>query len=89
MFLGIERVETFVLRLLKHVNNDIAYLENDLIPVFHELSFDNNHIFVQVGAPSQSASRTQNVQMDNVPAFVVASQCPPSSPDFNPLEYFI
>jgi hypothetical protein len=46
-------------------------------------------IFQQDGAPSHTATRTQEWCQRNVPDFITKTQWPPRSPDLNPLDYSI
>ena len=46
-------------------------------------------IFQQDSAPAHKAKNTQNWLRDNCPGFISSEEWPPSSPDLNPLDYFI
>ncbi|MCA9813148.1 MAG: transposase [Nitrosarchaeum sp.] len=45
--------------------------------------------FQQDSAPSHKAKTTQNWCQKNLPDFISTQDWPPSSPDLNPLDYFI
>ena len=52
--------------------------------------FGNEHwVFQQDSAPSHKAKSTQQWLSENVPAFISTSEWPATSPDLNPLDYFV
>ena len=46
-------------------------------------------IFQQDGAPCHTARVTQNWCQENLPGFISKYFWPPSSPDLNPIDYFV
>ena len=47
------------------------------------------HVFQQDGAPAHPAYQTQDWLQENAHDFIGKDQCPPNSPDLNPLDYCI
>ena len=43
-------------------------------------------VFIQDGAPAKAAKATQGWCSENLPAFLKKGECPPNSPDLNPVE---
>ena len=50
---------------------------------------ENNWTFQQDSAPAHKALTTQNWCSENLPDFIKTKDWPPSSPDLNPLDYFV
>ena len=68
----------------------LEHLRNDLIPPIKELYPNNNFIFIQDSAPSHRAKIVQTfLQQELKCRFVANKEWPPSSPDCNPLDYYL
>ena len=81
----------FVNPQLTKVNADlyVQHLEDDLLPECYRLYPDGNFIFVQDGAPSHRAKKTQNfLRRELGDNFVDKLHWPPYSPDCSPLDYY-
>ena len=64
------------------------YYVSNLLPELLEDCFEevgNVFIFQQDGAPAHTAKLTQVLMVINCPDFIDKDECPPNSPDLNPL----
>lgn len=64
-------------------------LEAAALPGCRELFGDDYYCFQQDGAPSHTANDTQAWCRENFTDFLPKGEWPPSSPDLNPLDYFV
>ena len=63
---------------------------NDVVkPWMDTVAGGRHYIFQQDGAPAHNAKKTQDWLRENVPAFWGKEVWPPSSPDCNPLDYYL
>ena len=58
-------------------------------PWMDQVAAGRPYIFQQDGAPAHNSNRTQQWCEDNLPFFWEKEVWPPSSPDCNPLDYFV
>jgi hypothetical protein len=71
---------------------DANYYINHILPralVDCNTQLGNGFIFMQDGAPSHTAERTQQYLQRNAPGFIKKDEWPPHFPDLNPLDYGI
>lgn len=64
-------------------------LEKNLLPNLKNMFGDAYYVFQQDGAPSHTANTVQTWCRENLVDFLNKNEWPPSSPDLNPLDYFI
>lgn len=64
-------------------------LKNVVKPWIIEVAGDRPYVFQQDGAPAHTSHRVQNWLDDNVDMFWFKEFWPPSSPDLNPLDYYL
>ena len=75
----------------KKVNSKcyIKLLDDNLLPASRTLYPDNDFIFQQDGAPSNTCRITQEHLNANTPAFIGKDDWPPQSPELNPMDYHV
>jgi len=73
------------------VNTDVYLdlLSNVVKPWMDQVAAGRHYIWQQDGAPAHNSNRTQQWCRDNLPFFWEKEVWPPSSPDCNPLDYFV
>lgn len=64
-------------------------LKKNLKPNAEKLFQDDYYCFQQDGAPSHTANLTQAWCQENLVDFLAKDKWPPSSPDLNPLDFFV
>ena len=64
-------------------------LEKVVKPQSQLIFKDTKWTFQQDSAPAHKAETTQNWCRKNLPDFISSQEWPPSSPDLNPLDYFV
>lgn len=64
-------------------------LRKNLLPHAEAVFGDEPWVFQQDGAPAHRANKVQQWLRENVPDFLNKDEWPPSSPDLNPLDYFV
>lgn len=64
-------------------------LEKVVKPYVQEMFGDDHYVFQQDGAPSHTANLVQDWCRENLTDFLDKLEWPPSSPDLNPLDYFV
>ena len=64
-------------------------LEKNLLPNFKRMYKDDYYVLQQDGAPSHTANIVQTWCRDNLADFVGKDDWPLSSPDLNPLDFFV
>lgn len=64
-------------------------LKKNLLPYANRVFENNPWVFQQDGAPSHTAKIVQQWLRANVPDFIEKDAWPASSPDLNPLDYFV
>jgi hypothetical protein len=67
----------------------VEHLEQELLPACEVLFPHGDYILVLDGATSHSAKRTQDYLRTYAPRFVSAEKWPPTSPDLNPMDYYV
>lgn len=67
----------------------IAVLRTVVVPWMDSVSVGRPYVFQQDSAPAHKAKKTQSWLLDNVPHHWSPDLWPPSSPDCNPLDYFV
>jgi AraC-like DNA-binding protein len=67
----------------------IDVLERVVVPWMRAVANGRHFIFQQDSAPAHAAKKTQEWLKKNVPEFWEKDVWPPSSPDCNPLDYFV
>lgn len=67
----------------------IQHLERELLPACEVLYPLGDYILVIDGATSHSAKKTQQYLQTYAPRFLPANRWPPTSPDLNPLDYYV
>lgn len=78
----------------KNVKINAAYyktevLEKVVAPSLRSLYGDEHYVFQQDGAPAHTANVVQAWCRDNLTDFLDKTLWPPSSPDLNPLDFFV
>ena len=58
-------------------------------PWMDQIAGDRHYVFQQDGAPAHTANKTQEWLAGNLPEYWPKEVWPPSSPDCNPLDYFM
>lgn len=73
------------------INTDvyIEVLSNVVKPWMEQVAAGRPYIWQQDGAPAHNSNKTQQWCRDNLPFFFEKEIWPPSSPDCNPLDYFV
>lgn len=64
-------------------------LEEILLPALDEMYGEDYYVFTQDGAPAHTANIVQEWCKENFTDFLSKDEWPPSSPDCNPLDYFV
>lgn len=64
-------------------------LEPHVRPLTHDLFKNGEWWFQQDSAPAHKALTTQNWCQDNLPGFISTAEWPASSPDLNPMDYYV
>lgn len=64
-------------------------LKNHLLPHVSKLYEDQPYCFQQDSAPAHKAKKTQAWCAENLPDFITTDEWPASSPDLNPLDFFV
>ena len=64
-------------------------MEKNVLPNTKKLYGEDYYCFQQDGAPSHTANITQAWCKENLTDFLTKEEWPPSSPDCNPLDYFV
>lgn len=64
-------------------------LQNVVKPSLERMYGKDDYVFQQDGAPSHTANLVQNWCRANLTDFLAKDEWPPSSPDLNPLDYFV
>jgi len=67
----------------------VEHLEWDLLPACETLYPHGDYIIVLDAATSHSAKKTQDYLRTYAPRFVPAEKWPPTSPDLNPMDYYV
>jgi inhibitor of nuclear factor kappa-B kinase subunit alpha len=67
----------------------LKVLQDVVVPWMKKVAAGRHFIFQQDGAPAHNAKKTQKWLAENVPEFWEKEIWPPSSPDINPLDYFV
>jgi transposase len=67
----------------------INVLSNVVKPWMDEVAAGRPYIWQQDGAPAHTSKKTQDWCRDNLPFFWEKEVWPPSSPDCNPMDYFV
>lgn len=67
----------------------IGILETVVKPWMDRVAGGRHYVFQQDGAPAHNASATQDWLRQHLPEFWEKEVWPPSSPDCNPLDYFV
>lgn len=67
----------------------LEVLRNSVIPWMKKVANGRHFIFQQDGAPAHNAKKVQEFLNLNVPDFWSKDIWPPSSPDANPLDYYV
>lgn len=64
-------------------------LRSKLLPHAERVFRNEPWVFQQDGAPSHRANTVQEWLSENVPDFINKDEWPPSSPDLNPMDFFV
>lgn len=67
----------------------VEHLERDLLPACETLYPHGDYILVLDGATSHTAKKTQDFLRMYAPRFIPSDKWPPSSPDLNPMDYYV
>ncbi len=67
----------------------VEVLETKVLPWMFEVAGGRLFTFQQDGAPAHTSARAQKWCAQNMPNFIEKDSWPPSSPDLNPLDYYV